>query len=223
MFCWEKSLFKTALVRARHTRAWAEPGHAPVSGDEVVLWTVSWRGEPVVVLPGCAGHDRLAWLPATPRVKAAAPSEVEAGRLGAMKFKKTNTGGKPWDRVIFLFFLFFFKADAVLYCNSGQLSYSWRIWSLTPRFVLLLLGRFLPTVSNVAVILERGAVFSCMFLCEMWKNGSSVAFPVPSFIIGFCIWRLKNRTGLCTAFLVLFSGWSWADPGHLLPSGFHLR
>lgn len=70
--------------------------------------------------------------------------------------------------------------------------------SLTPQFVLI--------SSNIVVILKCGAVFSHAFLCEMWKNFFSGVFliPIPLFIIG--CWRLKNRMGLCAAFIVLFCG-----------------
>lgn len=69
---------------------------------------------------------------------------------------------------------------------------------LTPQFVQI--------SSTIVVILNCGAVFSCAFLCEMWKNGFSGAFliPISLFIIGS--WRLKRRMGLRAAFIVLFCG-----------------
>lgn len=61
-----------------------EPRDSGVSGDKVVPWAGPRGGE----LPGCRP-------PRSSGAKAAAPLEVEAGMLGEMKFKKTNTGGEP--------------------------------------------------------------------------------------------------------------------------------
>lgn len=208
-FCWEHSRFKITLVRTGCPRSWAEPQDARVPGTR---W---FHGQGPGGQRGGSGARQPGCRPSRfPGAKAATAGSSSWHVWSDGIQGKKQTPGESRETVIF-------KAGIVLWCDSGQLSYSWSIWLLNSSPCPLTL-QFVYISSNVVVIWKCAAVFSCAFLCEMWENGFSGAFliAISLFIIGF--WRSKNRMGLCAAFIVLFCGWSWADLDRLLPSDFHL-